>query len=266
MPRLKFLSIAASLAAIGFFASNLHANQTPTWGVVVASNAFLAHGAGEAAPIAIGANVVDGDRVTTRSGGALVMSRGEDLVTMAENSQIVIADPQPINATLIEQPVGKVNYHVTKGPAPHFEVDTPLLATVVKGTTFSVSAAATGSSVTVSEGRVVAKDRRSGDASSVGAGETGAVASNGNGVSVGAASSSSDGASSGSSDSSGSGSRSSSGNSGNGNGNSGSSGNSGNSGNGNGNSGSNGNSGNSNSGGHGKGNANGHSDGKGKNG
>jgi FecR protein len=256
MKRFSILSIAAILAAIGLFASNLHANQTAGWAVVVANNAFVARGAAAAAPVAIGTGIGQGDRLTTRAGGALVLSRGEDLVTMAENSEIVITDPQPLNATLIQQPAGKVQYHVTKGPTPHFEVDSPLLATVVKGTTFSVVADKGRDAVTVTEGRVVARDRRSGNSSSVGAGQTGAVAVGRNDVSVGAASSSDSGAS-GDSSSGGSDSSSGNGNSGNGNSGSGDSG-SGDSGS--------GNSGSGNSGGNGKGNANGHHDGKGKNG
>jgi ferric-dicitrate binding protein FerR (iron transport regulator) len=60
---------------------------------------------------------------------------------------------------------------VTKEKVPHFQLDAPLLATVVKGPTFSVNAGKAHSSVTVSEGRVVAKDRRTGASKSVGAGE-----------------------------------------------------------------------------------------------
>jgi hypothetical protein len=265
MQRLRFVSLIALLAAIGLFTSNLRASQTPGWGVVVATNAFVAHGEGADAPVAIGASITQGDRITTKAGGALVLTRGEDLVTMAENSQITITDPQPLNATMIQQAAGDVQYHVTKGPAPHFEVDTPLLATVVKGTTFRITSGIGGSSVAVSEGRVVAKDRRSDKSASVGAGETGSVDTGHGGVSVNASastntsaapssspSSSSDASASSGSDSSGDGkdkSNNGNGNSGNGGGNSGS----GNSGNGGGNSGS----GNSGSGGNGGGNGNG---------
>jgi FecR protein len=283
----RFLAIAAMLATIGLCASNLNANQTAGWGVVVATNAYVSHVEGALVPVSTGASIVQGDRLTTKAGGALVLSRGEDLVTMAENSEIVITNPQPLHATLIEQPAGQVQYHVTKGPAPHFEVDAPLLATVVKGTTFSVTAGKTQSSVSVLEGRVVARNLRSGTSSSVGAGETGAVSASRGGVSVGASlstgasstpgSEDSSSSSEGSNDSSDSSSKGNSGsgnsNSGSSNGNSGSSngnGNSGSSGSGNSNSGSsNSGSGSSSGGGNGKngnGNANGHHDGKGKNG
>ncbi len=244
---------------------------------MVANNAFVDHGKGDAArPVVTGASIGTGDRLSTGDGGALVLTRGEDLVTMAENSQIEIVDPQPGSTTLIDQPYGHVDYHVTKETVPHFQVDAPLLATVVKGTTFTVDADPAKSAVTVTEGRVVAKNRRTGASKSVGAGERGAVESGGRSVDVAAAPSnggvsapaSGDASSvSGGSDDSNTGSDSAGSGSGkdksnNGNGNSGS----GNSGNGNGNSGG-GNSGNGNGGGNGnsgKGGGNGKGNGKNK--
>ena len=179
---------------------------------------------------------------------------------MAENTQIVIADPQPANRTLIDQPYGQAQYHVTKEPHPHFEVDSPLLATVVKGTTFTVSAGKTKNSVTVIEGRVEARNQRTGSVSAVSTGQTGSVVGNGNGVSVHAASNSanSDSANVGNGD----------GNNGNGNGNGGGNGSNGggngngNNGNGNGNGGGNG----SNGGGNGNGGNGNNGNGKGNGG
>ena len=261
--RTRFLPLAViGLAIAVLCAPTLKASQSAGWSVVVANNAFVDNGADAAAtPITIGHSIEAGDRLTTGEGGALVLSRGEDLVTMAENSQIEIVDPQPNGTTLIDQPYGHVDYHVTKEKVPHFQVDAPLLATVVKGTTFSVDADQAKSTVTVSEGRVVAKNRRTGSSKSVGAGERGAVESGGRGVDVGSApangSAAAPASSNASSASGGAAGNSGNGNSGNGNGGSKSS--SGKSGN--------GNSGNGNSGGNGNGGGNGKSNGnaKGKN-
>jgi hypothetical protein len=179
---------AVVLGVLAFFTPSLMASQAAGWTVVVATNAFVSHGDdSNARPIELDAAVEEGDHLSTGKGGTLVLARGEDLVTMAENSRIVIVDPQPSGTTLIDQPYGNVEYHVTKGPLPHFEVHSPLLATIVKGTTFSVSADESGNSVTVSEGRVVAKNRSSGASASVGAGQVGAVSSSGKDVGVGAA-------------------------------------------------------------------------------
>jgi hypothetical protein len=251
----SFPLVVIGLGFAALCAPSLMASQSAGWSVMVANNAVVDHGKGDAASVVVmGANIGTGDRLTTGEGGALVLTRGEDLVTMAENSQIEIVDPQPSTTTLIDQPYGHVQYHVTKEKVPHFQVNAPLLATVVKGTTFSVDASPAKSAVTVSEGRVVAKNRRTGASASVGAGERGAVESSGRSVEVGAAPSnggaaapaSSDASSvSGGDDGSSSGS-SGNGNSGNGNSGNGNSGNSssgngkGNNGNGNGNGGGNG--------------------------
>ena len=258
------------LAFVALCAPSLMASQSAGWSVVVASNAFVEHGEGAAgSAISTGASVATGDRLTTGAGGALVLTRGQDLVTMAENSRIEIVDPQPSTTTLIAQPYGHVDYQVTKEKVPHFEVDSPLLATVVKGTTFTVDANRAKSSVTVTEGRVLAKNRSTGASASVGAGQQGAVASGGRGVDVGAASSKGGAVNSESTDASDSTSESgngSSGNNGNGNGKDKdkSSGNSGN-GNGNGHGNSGGNSGGNGGNGGGNDGGNGYGKGKGKN-
>jgi hypothetical protein len=184
----SFPLLVVGLAFAALCAPSLMASQTAGWSVVVANNALVDHGKGDTAvPVAMGGYVAPGDRLTTGAGGALVLTRGEDLVTMAENSQIEIVNPQPTSTTMIEQPYGHVEYHVTKEKVPHFQVDAPLLATVVKGTTFSVDASESKSSVTVSEGRVEAKNRRTGASAPVGAGQRGSIESRDRGVDVGAA-------------------------------------------------------------------------------
>ena len=263
----SFPLVAAGLAVAALCAPSLMASQTTGWSVVVANNAFVDHGKGDApVSIVMGGNVVDGDRLTTGEGGALVLSRGEDLVTMAENSQIEIVNPQPSTTTLIDQPYGHVDYHVTKEKVPHFQVDAPLLATVVKGTTFTVDASPSESSVTVSEGRVEAKNRRTGASAPVGAGQRGSIESRDRGVDVGnapgkaasAMSAGSAGASSGNSSGSSGGSSSS--------GNSNSNSNSGGGKSGGGNSGNGKGGGNSSGNGVSNGNGNGHGNGNGNNG
>jgi uncharacterized membrane protein YgcG len=262
----SFPLLAVSLAFAAFCAPSLMASQTTGWSVVVANNAFVDHGKGDTAvAVVMGGNVVPGDRLTTGAGGALVLTRGEDLVTMAENSQIEIVNPQPTSTTMIEQPYGHVEYHVTKEKVPHFQVDAPLLATVVKGTTFSVDASESKSSVTVSEGRVEAKNRRTGASAPVGAGQRGSIETRDRGVDVGAAPGKDPSAAPANNNASSSSSSvsDSSANAGNGNGKAGNgkagNGNSGNGNSGNGNSG-NGNHGNGGGNGHGGGNGNGSND------
>ena len=158
-------------------------SESTSWTVAAAANAFITP-AGAAAPVPAskGAKVKEGDRLTTGADGALVLQRGQDLVAMSAKAEIVLADSGVPGQTLIEQPLGSVEYQVTKMAAPHFQVDTRVMSAVVKGTTFTVDAGQSQSSVSVTEGRVVAHNRRTGAAIPVSAGETGSVDSVHDGV------------------------------------------------------------------------------------
>jgi len=153
------------------------ADEGQDWNVVVANQAVVTHKfAAGPEGLSAGGVVLTGDRLTTDAGGAVVLSRGEDLITMNENSEIVIVDPQPTTSTLIDQPYGDVGYTVTKKSRPHFEVATSLLVAMVKGTSFTVHAGAASSSVSVTDGRVEVHDMRSGSSVEVAKGHVGTVA------------------------------------------------------------------------------------------
>ena len=274
LKRVSLFLAGILVIAIAAQAPGLQAGEGAYWSVVVASEATVQHGDNAVTEsLVTGSVVATGDRLTTETGGTVVLARGDDLVTMEENSQIAITDPQPVSSTLIDQPYGQVGYTVTKKQTPHFVVTTPYLAAVVKGTSFTVRADATESSVAVSEGKVEVKDPKSGETAQVAAGDIGTVAGKSPGsidvakVSAapnGAAASSANSTGQGANQSSANGSGSSAGNSGNGNGNG--NGNAG--GNGNGNAGGNGNgnaggNGNGNAGGNGNGNAGGNGNGNG---
>ncbi|MBL8709284.1 MAG: FecR domain-containing protein [Rhodospirillaceae bacterium] len=148
----------ASLLIVGMTGAPLAQNKG-SWTVVVATNAVVVHTTGTAT-LAVGEVVAPGDKIITEAGGAAVLARGDDLITMSEVSELTIASVQPIGGTMIEQPQGLVKYQVTKEPSPHFTVETEVLATIVKGTTFTVRATTDTSAVAVSEGKVEARDKR----------------------------------------------------------------------------------------------------------
>src|SRR5512147_1561266 len=76
---------------------NLSASENSLdWNVVVASEAVVTHKAATSTEaLSIGSIVLAGDKLVTLAGGAAVLSRGDDLITMGENSEISITDPQP---------------------------------------------------------------------------------------------------------------------------------------------------------------------------
>ena len=105
-----------------------------------------------------GNGVATGDLVSTGANGRAVLVRGQEYVVVAPNSRLRIADPaQSGGVVQIIQDVGNVIFKIKRMATPHFAVQTPYLAAVVKGTTFSVTVGEAGASVQVIEGAVEVK-------------------------------------------------------------------------------------------------------------
>jgi len=104
-----------------------------------------------------------GDNIRTGRNGRVLLVRGEEKILIAPNSVIAIPPEQKDGlATTIIQQAGSVLLNVEKRNVEHFQVETPYLAAVVKGTQFRVSVNAHGASVDVLRGQVDVADFRSG--------------------------------------------------------------------------------------------------------
>jgi hypothetical protein len=91
---------------------------------------------------------------TAADSSAVLMRDGESIV-IAPNSRMGLpASNDSEYATLILQQFGTLMLKVDKQQTQHFEVKTPYLAAVVKGTTFTVNVDSAGASVHVLEGAV----------------------------------------------------------------------------------------------------------------
>ncbi|WP_010218173.1 FecR family protein [Sphingomonas sp. PAMC 26621] len=102
-----------------------------------------------------GLGVAAGDTVTTGPGGRAVLVRGSEYMMVAAASRLRLpVEVQATGFTQVVQEVGNVVFMIKKKMTPHFEVKTPYLAAVVKGTTFSVGVTDKGASVQVLEGAV----------------------------------------------------------------------------------------------------------------
>jgi len=185
MHRALLLAILA-LFALAVGPASPRAADPATWLVATSSGGVLVANDGiDLVSLHEGQEVRPGSRIRTLDDGRAVLRRGDDLITLWPNSEIVIPPTQPEFGTRLMQTIGDALYKVTRGAAPHFEVDTPYLAAVVKGTTFAVSSDASGSAVRVVEGRVSVRNVGDGQASFVGAGQVGRVrAARGFGVQV----------------------------------------------------------------------------------
>lgn len=127
----------------------------PGWTVSETSGPVQIGHAGISKIATRGLGIAAGDTVTTGPGGRAVLVRGTEYMMVAANSRLRLpAQQQASGVTQMIEDFGNVVFMIKKKMTPHFEVKTPYLAAVVKGTTFSVGVTPAGASVQVLEGAV----------------------------------------------------------------------------------------------------------------
>ena len=96
-----------------------------------------------------------GDVVATGTNGRAMLTRGDDYVVVAPGSRLLLPkEDKKSGFTRLVQQVGTMLYKVKHTGVPHFAVETPMLAAVVKGTSFTVVADDRRAVVQVTEGLV----------------------------------------------------------------------------------------------------------------
>lgn len=109
-----------------------------------------------------------GDTIRTGRNGRVLLVRGEETILISPNSVVgVPADKKEGLSTTIIQRAGSILLEVEKRNVKHFEVETPYLAAVVKGTHFSVTVGAGSTKVGVLRGQVEVSDFRTGQIAQV---------------------------------------------------------------------------------------------------
>ena len=109
-----------------------------------------------------------GDTIRTGRNGRVLLTRGEETILIAPNSVVGLpAEQKEGLSTTIVQKAGSILLEVEKKNVKHFEVETPYLAAVVKGTQFRVTVGATSTSVDVIRGQVQVADFKSGQIAQV---------------------------------------------------------------------------------------------------
>jgi FecR protein len=153
-------SVRAAAVIISLWASSAAYANSPGWTISESSGsvAIMKSGVSNASfsRVAIkGGKVAEGDVIATEKTGRAVIVRGEEYVIVAPGSRLRIVDTAEENTlTQFFQSVGNSIFKIKKKTTPHFGVQTPFLAAVVKGTTFSVTVTDSGAAVQVTEGRV----------------------------------------------------------------------------------------------------------------
>jgi hypothetical protein len=117
-----------------------------------------------------------GDNIRTGRNGRVLLVRGQEKILISPNSVIGLPVPKSSGTTTVIQQSGTILLEVEKRNVQHFEVETPYLAAVVKGTQFRVTVGQGESFVTVLGGQVDVTDFRSGQSAFVLPGQMAKVA------------------------------------------------------------------------------------------
>ena len=119
---------------------------------------------GQTRPVTRGMLLASGAVVASNPGARAVLVNGRDYVILSPSSRVRLPGAPvrviPAGArtmaemTQVVSEAGTALYRIEHRANPHFRVQTPYLAAVVKGTVFSVSVTSTGASVQVTQGAV----------------------------------------------------------------------------------------------------------------
>ncbi|MES0808583.1 FecR family protein [Roseibium sp. SCPC15] len=109
----------------------------------------------------------------TRAGARALIARGNETISVGPNTTFAISKyrSQGVQTTLLQRK-GTIEVDVQKRGKPHFTVETPFFAAVVKGTRFEVSVRGKKANVSVQRGLVEVEDFASGDRADLGAGQS----------------------------------------------------------------------------------------------
>ena len=121
----------------------------------VEGTARLDQGNGVWIPATVGAVVAPGRAVETGANGRVVMKSDKDEATMSPDSRMEAPKAEEGTRSNIVQKLGTLLFKIERAPARRFAVDTPYLAAVVKGTTFTVTVRDDSGLVHVTEGAVL---------------------------------------------------------------------------------------------------------------
>jgi len=123
-----------------------------------------------------------GDTIRTGPTGRVLLTRNQETILISPNSVVGLPSEQKdgLSTTILQQ-AGSVLVRAEKRNVKHFQVETPYLAAVVKGTEFQVSLNRRGADVKVFGGQVQVTDFKTGKFALVLPGQAAKVSASGNG-------------------------------------------------------------------------------------
>jgi len=187
------LGISRTVVATAFVAivsSHAFAADGGSWSVSKSSGeVWIATSDVQRASLKQDDSLKPGETVRTGRTGRVLLTRGQETIMIAPNSVVGLPTEakEGLTTTIVQQ-AGSILLEVEKRNVQHFEVETPYLAAVVKGTQFRVTIDAGKTSVDVIRGQVQVADFKTGQIAHVMAGQHATAFANGkNGLSLGGA-------------------------------------------------------------------------------
>ena len=185
--RFKCWKAAIAACACLLLASPAMADELGSWHIDHISGEAFVHGKGvQQVALSPGQSIKPGTVIETGSNGRVLLSRGTETIAVSPDSSLEVApDSDKGGMTHFLQRLGTILLKVDKKNHKHFEVETPFLAAVVKGTKFTVSVEPEGAAVHVMQGVVEVTDLDTGDVGMIRPGQTAeALAGMGKGLQV----------------------------------------------------------------------------------
>jgi hypothetical protein len=170
----RYLGLMTLTLASISAASQAFALEDRAWSVESHAGTVWVHQA-SLQPVALNPNqnLRAGSTIETGDDGRVVIIRGEESIIISPRTSIALPEHRDTGmATTILQSFGTILLQVEKRAKQHFEVETPFLAAVVKGTKFTVTVDPSGAAVHVVEGAVEVMDLDTGDVGMVRPGQT----------------------------------------------------------------------------------------------
>ncbi len=134
--------------------------QNDSWRVVETAGAVrMSQPMTTAEPVSTGKTLSAGAILSTGFNGRAVLVRGDQQIIVGPNSRMSLPASEKSGMTRVVQDLGTLLFKVDKREKHHFRVETPVIAAVVKGTTFTVTAGADTHAVHVAEGAVEVSSR-----------------------------------------------------------------------------------------------------------
>jgi FecR protein len=170
--------IAVLLTALALLGAGLNAHAQESWRISKSSGdvSIMTDGF---QPVALttGMTLQQGSSIRTGQNGRLLLVRGSETILISANTAISFpkgSTPNAMSTTILQQ-AGSILLEVEKRAINHFEVETPHLSAVVKGTRFHVTMSGNETRVGVFRGQVEVTDFMSGQHALVNSGQNATV-------------------------------------------------------------------------------------------